>query len=514
MYWTLKNKLIINPNKCEFIYINPCYQKSCIPHLELIPPKFGFHTRHGFKQIPEVQSMRYLGIFINNKFQYQKTQILQSAKKKFSFLLTLIIDNHLPLTSITIINLFNALVRSTYEYGILFNAMDYWNFKKSAYSNIHLIKKLQLIQNKILRLTFHARKSTPIRQLQWLANQLSVQERYEFFCYQHYTKFCFAPHNHPLHFTKQIYQTHLKYLNGFPSSTIQQTIYHTTKFISTIRNLPITKYAHSIMDDELTQPNFPILTIPHHTSSHKIYYNLNDIKNPIHNTQHTQIFTDGSNLQNPGPAGIGYYSLPNNLHDEIKFKRKIPYPCEINETELLGLYFTLKGILTKPNQNNYIYIYIDNINVIKWISVHQRIKNLIYYKKCCQIHEIINKIFKKYPNVKLITIQKIKGHQNIYHNIADNLAGQAARQAQTQPLLPRCAYHLSKAEIKPTILQHRLFTWNHYTTSHHSIKPFLPTPSNYTFKILNLIPNKMKRFIIGLITLHSGLNFYLSKFSL
>lgn len=148
-----------------------------------------------------------------------------------------------------------------------------------------------------------------------------------------------------------------------------------------------------------------------------------------------KVYTDGSCLGNPGPAGAGVLII----EDETPIKK---YNCPLkelstnNRAELLATIIGLKWIKDNGYADEKVMLYTDSQYVIKsiqeWRSSWER-KNFIDAKgKPVKNQEYMKALFNAYDAVN-VQLCWVKGHaKDQFNNAADALAKQAAKIAQSK----------------------------------------------------------------------------------
>ena len=472
--WCLINKLVLNPQKCKqtHIYHIP---ETIINNLKLNQPSTNLSQhilqhphriyylnkynsfQHTFT-LPTSPSptpikkdsdhIRYLGLFFTKFYSFEPhyQKVTQYFQNTLSYLIKL--NKKYPLKLPTYITIFKATCWAKYDYGA------------PLYLTPKRIHNLQIIQNKILRYSLNAKKSTPIPLLHLMTKCMYLKYRYHQKCLNLYTKLKYVPSHHPLFNTNSINTNHQQYIHQYniqyPHKKIQkhhlnQSIINITQQLTKQYDLFITKTKINPAPISIKAP--PILTQTLNT-------NIITNEEPIHMAipeNCEQYYIDGSINKNPGFGGFGIYKTPSIISPPIFHVQIIPWLSEINTNELLGLLQTIIIILQYHNYPQTLIIYTDSLNVIKWIAKTQY---TISFDKYIIIKDIINKLNILSTHVQTIYINKVKAHTNIIGNeIADKLAKMATKLYNTidydikKEWFHQVSYNTQLAEIHQQIQQ-------------------------------------------------------------
>ena len=142
------------------------------------------------------------------------------------------------------------------------------------------------------------------------------------------------------------------------------------------------------------------------------------------------IFTDGSALNNPGPAGAAAYLILTNYQQHVYINRAIGYATN-NQAELFAIWLACKLVYQLlqtivRDVCSTIHLCTDSLYVLRILSnnqpVSQNIRQIIWLRK---------ELNKWQDSNKNICWHLVKGHANIIHNTkVDELAVEAAKESK------------------------------------------------------------------------------------
>ena len=175
--WCNSWKLVLNKEKCESLTITGRMKVGMdAPDLKILG-----------HPVKKVETMRYLGLYLDKHFNFKehlfKVEMRLAARLNSLYSLTANYD----INTNTLLNIYKTQVRPIWEYGCMF----YANTKEK-------VKRLQVMQNKFLRLTFPTAKSSSIDILHIVANIEMVENRVMKYRVKLLNNFILSPSYHPL----------------------------------------------------------------------------------------------------------------------------------------------------------------------------------------------------------------------------------------------------------------------------------------------------------------------------
>ena len=191
----------------------------------------------------------------------------------------------------------------------------------------------------------------------------------------------------------------------------------------------ILKNTHSISNITNQIPNFSISDTK---DIYSIIQNQSQYENFIQSVPKNSIiiFTDGSALNNPGPAGAAAYLILTNHQEHTHVSQKLGYATN-NQAELFAIWLACKLVYQLLQTNiadtcSIIHICTDSLYVLRILSQNQpvsrNVRQIVWLRK--ELNEWQNRN-------KNICWHLVKGHGNIVYNTkVDELAMQSAKQSK------------------------------------------------------------------------------------
>ncbi len=173
-------------NNIDYNFLNNNYSidKFRDPYIN----KNNLNIRHNFNP-NNIPTLKYLGILLDHKLSFKEhiNYLIKWSNNQFQYIKNLIFEG-IPLKVSTIYFIYRNKVRQKLEYG------------SSIYANINKnnISKLQIIQNKFIRLSFGIRKSTPVDAIHIILVIQKIKDRIEFFIAMQKIRSLYSFQNHPL----------------------------------------------------------------------------------------------------------------------------------------------------------------------------------------------------------------------------------------------------------------------------------------------------------------------------
>ena len=509
--WCCLWKLKLNPTKCKSLTISRVRETE-------------YHKRLRYRvtnqELERVSVFKYLGLYVDEKLNY--TEHLEQVSSKLTALLNRLCflkKTGVHLKPRAILSIYKTKGRSRIEYGAL-----------------HFIHKdtdnhLQALQNRILRFATTAKRTTPTALLERLTDLEPVQQRIETLQCRHWLRTLYAPDGHPLHTAKTL---HIKYngaqfqgrfgdakgrfgglrlqrrkaVNSYYQTAPSQLAEGTyTRYASTLqppliperipRTLPITAVPNYRVPRWPT--NFRVIMIP---------------SNPTSFSASHQIFTDGSNIPNPGKGGCAYWDA---MH-KCGVSRSIPFTCSILYSELKAIILVLHSIRSRRIllKKREIAVFVDNAQCL------QLLKGTAY-PKYANIHQLVGIIFDELHQIEVIlpqtefTFIKIRSHHadasHSGNHAADDYARTAAERcnldpAQAHKIAFSSALYLLKQKVKES-WHAKWATRKSRNSTMSRLLPTWPSAISTMFAALNADEAAM---IVRLLSEHIELNAYYHRF--
>ena len=559
LFYTFCNKwkLVLNIDKCYSIRITrrityPDIINNNNNNNNTTNNKFKSHFFINNQNIKHVDKIKYLGLHIdyNFKLDFHINQVKNKMLKIYNYVYK--ISKLLPLTSSNIIELYKLKARSIAEYSSIFY----------IYKDINM--DIKSIEHKFLRLAFGQFHSCNLNIMYMGSDLEPLDIRIEKILGKFYFRLLYSDENHPLRFVKQKYIKHLNYyytiINPNMDNVKNLLNYNEKKLISYYKKRKhyhlhqniVYRIINFVFDDEfhkiyihktltnndffinnnnkneLLLRRFPVVIVNKSISALPTYKNFNEtlINNLIIDTipfnsnydiTNTNIFySDGSNMDNPGPGGYGFY-----CKQPLVFQgRKCNFPTIISFMELNAIINILLWIINYNNKLNKTLILTDCEFILKILNGSSFPKWQSIRNSIDRIFHLCNKIINNKITNKII-IKKIKAHTNQEGNdYADAIAKAHAlyikKNGYKRDDLNKINYvvHISQwyKIIRNRIKNEWIEDKNDYLLSHNKLKnmykyiPFYTTRLYKIFRKMTIHPTTSN--IIKLITNHNPLNMY------
>ena len=552
-----KWKLVLNIDKCYSIRITRRKTYPDIIHSNnnnnnSTTIKFKSHFYINKQYIKHVDKIKYLGLNIDYNFnlKFHINQVKNKMLKVYNYVYK--ISKLLPLTSSNVIELYKLKARSIAEYSSIF-----YMYKDTD-------MEIKSIEHKFLRLAFGQFQSCNLN-IMYMASDLEPLDiRIEKILGKFYFRLLYADTNHPLRFVKHKYIKHVNYyyniINPNMDNVKNMLNYNNKTLISDYKKRKhyhfhqniIYRIINFVFDDEfnkiyihktLSKNDFlfnnndkyeillkklPNVIVDNSISALPNYKNFNDslIKNliidiiPFNNdydiSNTTVFFSDGSNMENPGPGGLGFYCKKPLLFEG----RKCNYPTIISFMEMNAIINILRWIIKYNKKFNKILILSDCEFILKILNGSSYPKWQSIKIDIDKIFHLCNKIFLNKITNKII-IKKIKAHTNQEGNdYADAIAKAHALYIKkngykkNEFINIKFVVHISQwyQIIRNRIKNEWILDKKEYLLYNKQLKNMYKYIPNYTSRLYKLF-RKMTIHpttsnIIKLITNHNPLNMY------
>ena len=381
-------------------------------------------------------------------------------------------------------NFYISYVRSKIDYG----STIYGSAKEN------LLKKLEVIQNKALRLILGARNTSPILSIQAEAYVPPLTLHRGYLHVKQLIKLKFKPKNHA---TSLYLQMNTMHTGNHPHNSFS---HRCERWMHVISFGPINRRPSNIFS---SVPSWNSL------KEYINYENKHMINCTIFNAyidenffDYIKIYTDGSKIQNESEKSVGSDSY----NDEIKNVTcwKLNSEHSVIASELFAIYKTLCNI--NDYTKNYV-IFTDSLSSLQLIETNHI--NSSY-------NDIVNKIqliLHTQNSFTSVIIHWVKGHNNIQGNeIADRSANLAHKNNRSE------VFHLTETEQISLLKLKCISHWKQYweqSSNDSSSGQFLRTIDNrlsFNTSIFHLKNRKLQVTLNRLRIGHIGLNEYLHRF--
>ena len=507
--WCCFWKLKLNPKKCKSLRITKCAEDAYEQRWRYKLPQ---------RELERVSEFKYLGLEIdqNLSFNLHMDKIaarLESLLNRLFFIKK--VGIHLDPRAVLCI--YKTKGRSSIEYG----AMHYFH-KDTDH-------RMQRLQNRFLRFATGAKNTTPIDIMERLTKLEPLKQRIETLQCRHWLRTLFSPDQHPL---REGLSLHVKYNSrtfqgAFGALNIRRRPNAKTSHYQCAPSQraegTFTRYAallHPPLNTTQIPRMIPITAVPNYRiarwpNNYKVILRPSD---PDDYRRHRHIFTDGSNMPNPGRGGHAFWDSQHRMGQA----RSTNYHCDILHSELKALLLYVQSLRnhqrcpkTEPTK---IAVFVDNAMCLQFL-------NGTAYPKYAYAHGLISSILMELiriehdlPNTEILFL-KIKAHEigkasHAGNHKVDAMAKNAAANAFLDPAQAHMApFSTVLYRIKQQIRLKWAGEWHKRQQKICEIYRLNPNWSSTLTALYATLNSDEAAMMVRLLTNHIELNSYYSRFN-